>query len=525
MAKFKKSSVGVYIGNNYVSVVELKGRLGTTKVSKFKQVEVSPKDKAEISGSFQVGAAESKKASGEEINLIAAVQRALREAGIITEDVYTSLPGKDVMVRIFEMPRIPKSEWETAIKFESRKYIPFKPEDIIYDFQVIEDKVKENKLKVLFVASKKETVERQVSLLRQAGLRVLDMEMAPFSLMRIFQVSGWLNRAVINVIVDLDLGNTGNINIVKDGLSLFCRDISIYSLAFGGSSDKKVLLDNLVDEIHSSFNYFRGHLPADVSVGKVVLCGEGIQDEWVEPLGKELGVPVEKRDPLVALGAKSGGFSSPVGLSIAAGAALKAGISSGHDVSLHKEEKVLFKRKGDFLKIALVNSVAAILLLAIFYSFITKGVSSAREELDRAKRELSGASATYADFAPADLQFLKSRLEQKLSAFKGKIDERIYLTVKLDILARSLPDGVWLKEIFFEETETAKGSSKREFLIKGSAFKQDKEGIELVNEFYSNLKQNELFLRGFGEVKLTSISRDQVGDFKVTNFELLCSLQ
>ena len=56
---------------------------------------------------------------------------ALRENNITVRKVAIALPGKDVLIRYFQMPKIPRTEWETAIKFEAKPPVKKKAEENI----------------------------------------------------------------------------------------------------------------------------------------------------------------------------------------------------------------------------------------------------------------------------------------------------------------------------------------------------------------------------------------------------------
>jgi len=77
----------------------------------------------------------------EEIKLTAVLQKALRDNKIEAVDCFTSIATKDIILRSFLIPYLNSIEVVGAVEFEVRKYIPFKIDELIYDFQTI--KVKE----------------------------------------------------------------------------------------------------------------------------------------------------------------------------------------------------------------------------------------------------------------------------------------------------------------------------------------------------------------------------------------------
>ena len=61
------------------------------------------------------------------------------------------MPTHDVILRTFKMPRLPEEEWATAIHFEGQKHVPFKLNEMIFDYCVLNPDDESPDMKVLFV--------------------------------------------------------------------------------------------------------------------------------------------------------------------------------------------------------------------------------------------------------------------------------------------------------------------------------------------------------------------------------------
>jgi len=146
-------------------------------------------------------------------------------------NVVTAIPSEEVMVRYFQMPKIPKQEIETAVNFEAKHYIPFRMEDVVSDFQVLPSKTVHNSIDIVFVAVKKNTIEQYLNLLNTAGLRPIIIEPAPFSLMRVLNAAHQLNTKVNTAIVDIS-HTMLNINILRNGVPYIIRDVSVRDSAW-----------------------------------------------------------------------------------------------------------------------------------------------------------------------------------------------------------------------------------------------------------------------------------------------------
>lgn len=72
--------------------------------------------------------------------VIAALRQIASSLPAGTSGVAVSLPSQDILLRFFSLPLLPKSEWEAAIKFEARKHIPFRTDELVWDYHALEDR-------------------------------------------------------------------------------------------------------------------------------------------------------------------------------------------------------------------------------------------------------------------------------------------------------------------------------------------------------------------------------------------------
>lgn len=495
------ATVGVYIGQNKLSVAQIKGTMRGPKVVRFGQANIDIKKKDKVAE---------------------AISKVLKEADIQAEEIFIALPSKETIVRFLDLPRVPKVEQETTIKFEAQKLIPFKPEDLVYDFE-LKERLATKKMESVFVAAKKETVKDYLDILGRTGLRIKTLEPASFSLMRALKSNGQIKKGKITAIIDINQ-DEGNINIIKDGFPCLTRDFSYASSQFVSDIEKKSLLQSLINELLSSFSYFKRQFPQD-TVDEVLLCGEIDLKGWDGSLNKELGIPVELARPWEMAGEEFLPFSS--GLSIAIGSALRGLIRSFPEVNLYesKEKPLLVKRKEELLRVASVSASVACLLLLAFYLTMANRVATMRNKLRTVKVQMKQSELVTDLMSRSDLETLKVNLAKKLSTFQRIINERSYLTTKFNELPRILPDGLWLTNVSSEE-KMEEGDKKisRFFRLKGVAFLEDSaEEIGSINNFVSKLSESQVFSKDFREIKLDSITRDELKSTSVTLFEITCS--
>ena len=113
------SSLGIYFGPKVISLVETKGRRLINDIQ-IPQTTI-----------FEGELEEKVPAEVKLIGIIALFKEELRKNKIEAKEATLCLSGKDLVVRTFEIPMLPREELKSAINFEVKKYIPFRVEDLI----------------------------------------------------------------------------------------------------------------------------------------------------------------------------------------------------------------------------------------------------------------------------------------------------------------------------------------------------------------------------------------------------------
>ena len=114
--------VGIYIGSNAIGATVTEGK----SISLMTTLE------------FAAAEETSTEIANEDIRWEALVNKALHEIGPNVKKVYVSLADKDFIFRSLEMPLMNRKEIETSIDYEIEKYIPFKMEELEWDFEFMD---------------------------------------------------------------------------------------------------------------------------------------------------------------------------------------------------------------------------------------------------------------------------------------------------------------------------------------------------------------------------------------------------
>jgi len=208
----KKNVIGLDIGTSSIKLVELsEGKTGY----RLQSLGISPlPPEAIVDGALM-----------DSVTIIDAIKELVRSAKTKTKDVVTSVSGHSVIVKKVTLPFMSRAELEESIKWEAERYIPFDINDVNLDFQILGTESENPEvMDVLLVAAKKDIINDYVSVLIEAGLNPVIIDVDAFALENMFAVNyeTELNETIAMANVGASITN---INILKNNISAFTRDI------------------------------------------------------------------------------------------------------------------------------------------------------------------------------------------------------------------------------------------------------------------------------------------------------------
>jgi len=112
-------------------------------------------------------------------------------------------------------------------------------------------------------------------------------------------------------------------------------------------------------------------------------------------------------------------------------------------------------------------------------------------------------------------------ITKKVKTIDGLMVKRFSWARKLNSLSDSLTPGVWLSELYYDETVTEK-AAVRYLVLSGYASKMGEEGTALVGRFIQSLKDNREFYSDFSAIELGSIKSDKWDDQEIMRFTITC---
>jgi len=237
----------------------------------------------------------------------------------------SSVSGNSVIIRKVQMPAATDEELESEILWESEQYIPFDIQDVNVDFQILPQGDDDpSKMNVLLVASKKDIINDYQSVFAEAGLKLVVVDVDAFAVQNAFEMNYDVNPEDVLALVNIG-ANMMNITVVKDGISLFNRDVqmggSLYTeeiqKKLGTSSDEaermkvsagagssQSLLDAITKindtislEIRRSLDFYNSNA-LEGKISRLYLAGGGAKTlNLAETIGERLSLPVEIVNP------------------------------------------------------------------------------------------------------------------------------------------------------------------------------------------------------------------------------------
>ena len=310
-----KNVLGLDIGSSSIKILELKSGKGGYALANF-GIEPLPPETI-VDSTIMNGPA-----------VVNAIRKLVSTYQIKTKEVVTSISGHSVIIRKITMPMMTEEEVEGNIQWEAEQYIPFDINEVNIDYFILEPMMEEQEnLDVLLVAVKKEIVGEYISVVEEAGLTPVVMDVDAFAVENMFEVNYDPQPGKIVALVNIG-ASVININVVKGTNPAFTRDISIggnqyteeiqkqLNLTFEDAENLKVsggtgadhlpdLLDgissNIALEIQRSLDFFTSTSSLG-QISKVYLSGGCAKtlnlDKIIE---KQVGLPVEVMNPFARI--------------------------------------------------------------------------------------------------------------------------------------------------------------------------------------------------------------------------------
>lgn len=308
----KREIVGIDIGSSSVKLVQLKEQKG---VYTLQNVGILPLPPEAIVDNTLMDSS----------SIVETIKKLLKSLNIRVKEAACSVSGNSVIIRKISLPTMPPEELEDQIHWEAEQYIPFDINDVNIDFQILAtDEHDPTKMEVLLVASKKDIINDYLAVFNETGIKLSVVDVDSFAIQNAFELNYDVLPEDVSALINVG-ASIMNLNIVKDGVSLFTRDVqmggNLYTeeiqKQFGVSSEEAERIkisgdapdparlqdtisrvnETLAMEMRRSLDFYNT-TAGEGRINKVYLSGGGAKTAMLpEAVTQRLGLPVEIVNP------------------------------------------------------------------------------------------------------------------------------------------------------------------------------------------------------------------------------------
>lgn len=516
--------LGIYFGKEKVSIVEVSGARITNAFC-LPLAGINSTDKSQDAPNQGLPIV------SDEIKLVAKIKAAIRDRRIQAKKACLGLSSKDQFIRGFQMLLLSKSEMDLGILFEVKKHIPFKTEDLLFDYQRRIDR-KSSKMDILFVAAAKNSLDTSAAILTQAGFELLAVEPAGLALIRFLSLTKQFNPKLSFALVAIE-GPYAEFSIVDKNFPCFSRDINLLppsgALESVEAQEARTVVERLTSEIRVSLDFFRRQFSGS-PIAKLFFLSKNtaMQEGLILALSEDLGLSVERVEleknkeadvlgDLDAFKAYALALRGAIKINLSVDLAKKKAFQPVVIEAAPKEVKPFVFDFGILrgpLSIVLV-------LLAFGYGWPLLRLKKDNTKLLQLRKDIETALLVkLRGFSLDALKSEKQKYTNKMNIIEKLVSPGVKLTPSWSALPKALEKGVWLENLVISISE-----GRQSLSIRGAVYLGD-EGAEFeaANGFYKKLKNNSDFMRGFKNLELNSVNREQAQagrvSYAVTYFDI-----
>ncbi len=362
------------------------------------------------------------------------------------------------MLRYFTMPAMERRFLKSAIPLEAKKYIPIPFDVLAHDHHTIPlppDAAGKPKIGVLVAVTQNKNVPNITGLLATLGLKLEGLEVAPYSVLRLWQMLDRrpLNQALAHVHMD---GGSVRVMVAQHGAPIFFREV------FLGS--ETTLNDLRKIDLAGCLSFLQKQLGA-TTISKLRVSGNIPNlEEMRSALSTEAGVDGEIQDTAALLSLKAGDWGGYAAL----GAAAYPMTPIGSELNLAAIDRISDDERRVAGDILLAGGA-----FAVFFGLVgaITSASYAYRAQELKKYPLDPVIAAAVRGKP------KATIESLLADMRKQSDDlslvgptgRPSLTQLLREIARLMPEQVWLTKIDVDNPLLADRQSRFNMVLTGRA--------------------------------------------------------
>ncbi|MDP3543831.1 MAG: hypothetical protein Q8T11_15290 [Elusimicrobiota bacterium] len=425
--------LGLYLSPEMLYIAETRpGKGGAVIVDHLVRIPIPPEGKAAAAGTMTM----STDFLADPVKIGGLIRQSMSQTRWNSKNVVVSLSHHLGLLRYFPMPPMERRFLLTSVPIEAKKYIPIPFDALAHDFQaeaMPPDAAGKPRLGVLIAVTQNKNLANIQGLLATLGLNLIGLEVAPCSVLRLWQAVEPAKGPEPFVQAHFDGGNV-RIMICDRGLPVFFREVFMGETA--------ALSDQRKVDMTGCLSFAQKQLGM-TGISKIKLSGTpATLGPWKDAFTAETGVAVEIQDTAKLLSIKGGDWGGYAAI----GASTRPSVPSAVTIDLATQDRVGDDER-QVARDIIVAGLAGALLIAGVGIFQATTYSQRAKVLNEYKIE-PDVQAALQGLRPADIDLklveMKDQLE-KLRAVTG--NERVVISTILREIVALMPDNMWLTKV------------------------------------------------------------------------------
>lgn len=301
-----RSLVGLDLGAHAIKMIEVEHKGGVCNLLSFAFIETLPPEQYATQDEYTD-------------EVLQGTKRALSFTKQGRARVLVAAGGPKVTVRQLTIPYMSEEEFESSIKWEAKKYMPYNEDDMELDYQILNGDPESAKMDVLLAAAPREQIKQNLWILKQAQVRPIATDVNPLAVLNAYIFSGWYKAGERVIILDIG-AQTTYLNVYREPGEYFVRSIPVAGEQFTTEINRQIRggyleaewfkrqadvisfitdpLQKMVTEIRRTLTFYRNQTGVKEFDRLVVTGGGANLKGLVEYLDNELKIEVSIFDPL-----------------------------------------------------------------------------------------------------------------------------------------------------------------------------------------------------------------------------------
>lgn len=153
------------------------------------------------------------------------LSKLFKDNGVKGGQILLSISGQSVFMRFVKLPPVDPAQVEQVVRFEAQQNVPFPIEEVTWDYQMMPARsAGSSEAEAVIVAIKKEVLEAEVEAVEKTGLKIRQVDVAPFALLNAFRYSE-VQTDECTLIIDMGARSTNLVFVEKN--SFWIRNVPI----------------------------------------------------------------------------------------------------------------------------------------------------------------------------------------------------------------------------------------------------------------------------------------------------------